>query len=326
MGYNTPVDISNRSLQHCGIPPSNRITSLSENTKNAKECAFAYHKLRKAELRRNVWRFAIKHAVLRPYATTDKLYTPPTYSAVTTYGVGDIVAYTDTVDSTVRYWLSVAASNLANTPGSDATKWQDYFGPVIATAHDTAISYFSGELVHLSSVAYLSLITGNTDTPPSSNWKTLSGTLSTPQILYPIGSGPSTQIATRNVYRLPYGFLRQAPQDPKAGSASLLGAPSGIAYTDWLYEGDYIVSAQVDAIVLRFVADWSDVGTMDAMFCEGLAARLAFEICESVTQSGAKLRDIIGVYQKTMTDARSVNGIEVGAEEPPIDDYIACRA
>ena len=43
--------------------------------------------------------------------------------------------------------------------------------------------------------------------------------------IYPVGAGPSSQMGSRYIFRLPSGFLRPAPQDPKAGSWSALGAP-----------------------------------------------------------------------------------------------------
>ena len=77
--------------------------------------------------------------------------------------------------------------------------------------------------------------------------------------------------------------------------------------------------------MLRFVADTIDVTTFDDMFCEGLAARIAESVCQILTQSDAKLRTIAGEYQKFMGEARTVNAIETGPVEPPIDDFISCR-
>jgi hypothetical protein len=131
---------------------------------------------------------------------------------------------------------------------------------------------------------------------------------------------------TRNIYRLPWGFIDTAPQDPKAGGVSWLGAPSNNYETDWLYESDYIISLQVDPIHLRYSGDWSDVKRMDPLFCEALAARVAYEICESITQSTDKLKTLTGLYQNVVSSAKNQNGILVGVEYPPLDDYIACRA
>lgn len=144
-------------------------------------------------------------------------------------------------------------------------------------------------------------------------------------IIYPLGAGPSEQTGTRNVFRRPYNFLREAPQAPKQGSTHWLGAPSALAYTDWVYSGKYILSDNSTLIVFRFVADETDVSQMDDMFCEGLGARIGMEIVEALTQSADKWKVISSAYNLAIKDARTINSIEQGTEEQPEDDYIACR-
>ena len=129
-----------------------------------------------------------------------------------------------------------------------------------------------------------------------------------------------------NVFHLPGNFLKIAPQGPKAGANPYLGAPTGLAYTDWNLEGNLMVSQEIQPIIFRFVADVTKVRNMDDMFCEGLACRIAAEVCEPLTQSSAKLTTIAGVYAKFMGDARTTNAIEIGSEEPPEDDLITCRS
>jgi hypothetical protein len=55
--YSTSVDIANRALVHCGVP---LITSFADNSKNAVLSNFLYDKIRLAELREHIWRFAVK--------------------------------------------------------------------------------------------------------------------------------------------------------------------------------------------------------------------------------------------------------------------------
>ena len=142
---------------------------------------------------------------------------------------------------------------------------------------------------------------------------------------YPLQIGSPTGYV-RAVFRLAAGFVRLAPQNPKQGSNSYLGAPSGPVYDQKDIESDFLISPYTSGVImLRFAADVSDVRAMDPMFCEGLAARIGFEICEELTQSAGKKGSIAGSYQKFMTEARTVNAIEVGSEEPSEDDFIACR-
>ena len=58
--FQNPVDIANRALQHCGAQRIDPTLGFTENSVNASECAFAYDKLRSAELQRNYWKFATK--------------------------------------------------------------------------------------------------------------------------------------------------------------------------------------------------------------------------------------------------------------------------
>lgn len=431
MSFLTPVDIANRCLQHCGAERLG-ILGFAEDSKNASECNFVYDKVRKAELRRNVWRFAVRPVILRPIASTTVLIRPTLWSATTTYFLGSIVQ-----DQTNQYWISNVPDNLNNQPENSLT-WDEYFGPLTASLYDATTAYFVGELVYVPvgtgvNRTYLSLTNGNTDNPAtptawsatvtyrknqvvtrsavaymsridlninqdpaattaawvsstvysigqqvvasdgviytsltnsnfandpttdgginwqntgtlspwtstfvggsgSINWLQIGGpefpggvTLAPLVTPFPLTQGVTPQSSPRNAFRLPAGYLREAPRDPKAGSLSALGAPSGLTYDDWLLRGDYLISIWGDPIPFWFVADTVDVTRMDDLFCEGLAARMALELVEPLTQSVTKLTQIRAEYLRLMTEARLVNGIETSPEEPPEDDYISCR-
>jgi hypothetical protein len=105
-----------------------------------------------------------------------------------------------------------------------------------------------------------------------------------------------------------------------------LGAPTGLPLNDWEYEGDYLCATEPTLILYRFVADHADVRSMDRMFCEGLAARIALSVCEELTQSTEKIQNIGAQYKTFMGEARTVNGIETGPVQPPEDEFITCRA
>jgi hypothetical protein len=215
--------------------------------------------------------------------------------------------------------------------------------PATGTAYDETVTYHKNDVVTVSATPYVSLVDFNLDNEPSASptkwsttlvgtgagsveWRQLSAGLVPVRSFYPQGAGPLTQDTTRNLYRLPANFLAKAPQDPKQGSVSLLGAPTNPGYRDWDLEGDYIVSSETGPILFRFVADVTEVTKFDPMFCEGLACRIATETCEALTQSGNKLQTIASAYRLFMSEARQKNAIEIGAEEDPLDDFIACRA
>jgi hypothetical protein len=431
--YKTREDIANRALQHCRMQ---RIVSLipPDSSANAQETAFVYDKAREAELRNNVWRFAIRRCILRAVDYSTLLWTPPTYSASTTYSLGSVV-----VDSNGDWWQSKVASNTGNTPAVGAS-WAHYYGPdtcesfvalassdgppaaptlsttaggslgarteyvkvtyvgadgeTVASAESsqavtashllkvtspvastgmtgynvyasdstgtetlqnaspttigtdwteptsglifgagippsTTPTYYAGELTSLNTVVYLSLVSNNTDTPPTTNWLAVNGTTARLQVLYPVGTGPRRELTTANYFRLPHGFLRRAPEEPKAGINPFLGAPRGPIADDWLLENDYLVSVDTGPIMLRYVGDVVDVPDMDAMFCEMLAARIAEEVAPILVSEAKLLPTILGNVQRHYRDERwkavTVNGIETGSEDPPEDDYVTCR-
>lgn len=429
--FATPTDIANRALQLVG---ARRITAFTDNSKNAAAVSFVYDKLRKAELRRNVWRFSTRVSCLRPIDTTTMLVVPGVWSATVHYQVGSVVQ-----DANGTVWISSKAFNVNNQPGA-GTAWDIYFGPLTAEPWDTTgnTGYAIGEFVYESPAPgvfniysaltqtfnnptpanvdpsvlsawsatttyargqvvqytdgfayislidvnlnntpatyamwnsfstysqndvisgndgklYLSMVNSNTGHDPTTdsgaNWVAngklqpwtaqftggLAGngwnaqvyaSLSDMNIIYPMGSGPSSQTTTKNLFRLPNGFMRIAPQDPKAGIVPWLGAPVGNLPNDYLLQGNFLTSMTAEPIFLRFAADITDVTAMDTLFCEGLACRIALGVCEELTQSAEKMKGIGAEYKMFMGEARTVNGIEVGTTEPDQDEWISVR-
>lgn len=254
------------------------------------------------------------------------------YATGETYGSGELV-YTYAGDGTSRIYLSLQDANSDN--------------PATATAWDGTVTYARDQVITYSAVAYKSLVDLNLNQQPNTHpsawtstfvggsgsikWLEIGGaefpsgvSLIAPNIVYPIGSGPSSQSYSQNIFKLPSGFLRFAPQNPKV-AVPMLGAPTGNSYTDWQVENGYIVSSDTGPIRLRFVADMADVSKMDAMFCEGLSARIGVEIAQAVTQSDGRLQTIASMYKKFMDEARTINAIEAGYDDPPDDIYVSVR-
>lgn len=246
------------------------------------------------------------------------------YDATMAYYAGELV-YVAQDTGTYKVYLSLINGNEDD--------------PSTVDAYDATVTYRKGQIVVDSAINYISLVDFNLGNTPATSagqwavtaltdslsWVEVLGTLDQLAILYPQSAGPSTNTGSANAYPLPYGFLRKAPQDPKAGSFSVLGAPTNALYNDWLIEGNFLISNQDGVINLRFVADATNVSRMDPMFCEGFAARIARETCEPITQSTTKLQAIGAAYTQFMKEARIVNGIENGADEAALDDYLACR-
>jgi hypothetical protein len=418
------MDIANRACQHLGVT---RIMNPTEDSRANAEMTFAYDKLRRAELRRNNWRVAIKHAALRPIDVTTYELAPAQWNAGVQYLPGSIVS-----DPNGQHWISNKANNINNDPNATDI-WDAYFGSLTVDVYDTSgtTAYYAGDLVYIqnadsSFTIFLSRVNSNTDVPNvaaawnatttysqdqtvtysgvqwrslialntnnipaggpanwvasqtytigtpvtgtdgfiytsvgngnignnpvtdgGTNWTNtdvpnawaanpilpVSATSWTPiyagmnsfNIVYPLGFGPSSQALTKNIFRLPAGFLRPCPQNPKAGVYSFLGAPVYNGQDDWLFEGKFLLSEVGTPIILRFIADLTKVRDMDDLLCECIAARMALETCEILTNSNAKQQTCNNAYIKFRGEAITVNGIEVGPTEPPEDDYIQCR-
>lgn len=163
MPFIDSLDIANRTCQHLG---AKRIKSPTEDSVNNAEITFAYDKLRRAELRRNVWRFATKRAVLRPIDTSTFLLSPALWNAGTYYLPGSVVA-----DANGYLWISNVANNVGNDPNATDV-WDGYYGALTVDPFDTTgqTAYYSGDLTYIANTdgsynIYLSMLNGNTETP-----------------------------------------------------------------------------------------------------------------------------------------------------------------
>lgn len=262
--------------------------------------------------------------------------TVPAWSATTTYMPGSLV-----VSAAVNY-QSLIDFNLNQVPSATNAP----------AAWDATVTYGAGQRVRGSDgFMYTSVGNGNlgndptltaptlwtkltlaiwtsvlTRTASGDGWQVLDNAILRPFSLpLPISVGPTGAASARNVYRLPSNYLKVAPQDPKQGASSYLGAPTGAYYKDWLFEGDFIVSRQPTIILLRFVGDMTDVRRFDNGFCEGLAWEIALAISPSITASTEKRKEVAAGYKQFMTEYRNVTAIEQGPVEPEEDDYIATR-
>lgn len=409
--YLTNVDIGARACQFCG---DYRLFSFQDPSPQAREIAFAYDKLRLAELQRIVWRFATKRAVLRPINSTTMQLMPAVWVSTIPYGLGSVVSYNGLL------WVSIGWPTVGATP--DATPlWVPYFGPLTAdvwgssSVNPATVGYFAGELVYYPATeaysVYVSLQNGNTDTPgvtptwdstiiynrgdvvmtgeiallsepgdipvtstggipvfssatgpwqsqkdlnlnvtpgsdPSSwvllsstqqtqfrtgetqKWLKLDATLQGMNLIYPIGVGPATDVNTRNLYKLPSGFLKHAPdQDNPNTNVRVMGVVSQ-APTDAQFENGYMVTSQVAVVMMRFVADMTDVTQMDDLFCEALAARIARDVHPVITPKEEHMKVLARTqraYKEAIGDARANDAIERDASAQPQSQYVSIR-
>ena len=142
----SPTDIGSRAAQLCGQPQLDPTLGFADpSSKASAEIGFVYDKLRKAELQRNTWRFAIRLAALRPIDGNTVLIAPALWVSSTTYFKGSLVS-----DQNGLIWQSTIPNNTGNQPGTlnNFTVWVPYFGPLTVSLYDSTVSYYSGEVVY----------------------------------------------------------------------------------------------------------------------------------------------------------------------------------
>lgn len=273
------------------------------------------------DLAPNDWSQYFGPRTVEPYDTTGKTSYYPGELVYTLSGVTPTVflalaqTLTD-VPTTVAGWVATTYYNAGDTvTGSDAAKYQSKIDLNIN------LNPVGDAGVHWVATP----VASQPDTRAGQHWLQIDATIKSIQFIYPVGAGPSFQTNTMNVYFLPYGYLRMAPQNPKAGSNTYLGGPSGNQYNDWQFQAGHLLTRQGGLLIVRFAADIANVLEMDSMFCEGLSCRIGIEVCEPLTQSASKIATIKVEYDEFMGDARAVNGIEQGPVEAPEDDFITCR-
>lgn len=276
-------------------------------------------------------------------ANSDNPATATAWSSTTTYMKNQTVTYSSTA------YASLIDLNLNQTPSSSPAAWASgttYALNATVSGSDGVIytSLGNGNVGHdptTTGGVYWSaggLCPWTTTIPAGSgslNWRAIGGIDFAAGVAlaelgtitqWPLGAGTVSQSSTLNLYRLPAGFLRKATQNPHAGAISALGFPGNDVADDRTIEGDYIISSENAPLVFRFVADVQDVTKFDDVFCEGLAAKIAEEICQPLTNSTAKVADCRVAYERAMGAAKAIDAIEDGWESPDLDDFIACRA
>ena len=93
----------------------------------------------------------------------------------------------------------------------------------------------------------------------------------------------------------------------------------------WQLEGGLILTNLPAPLKMRYVSQVTNSGLFDALFVEALACKLAFESCETLTQSGQKLEAIGNQYKFAISRAAQVNAIENPPDELPLGSWLETR-
>lgn len=90
---------------------------------------------------------------------------------------------------------------------------------------------------------------------------------------------------------------------------------------DWQIEGRKILTNDSTTLNLRYLADIEDCSQWDSSFYNVVAAALAVDIVERLTQSNVKKQNLEKDYDDAIKEARRVDAIEGGPEDSADDDW-----
>jgi hypothetical protein len=118
-----------------------------------------------------------------------------------------------------------------------------------------------------------------------------------------------------NSFQLPTDCLRLLPPDVSVNYNSL----------DLQVEGRKILTDVGAPLEIRYVSRIEDPNLFDALFIEGLACKMAVELCEKLTQSNSKGAVAREDYKYTIREAKKLNAFENISAEQQTDRWITCR-
>jgi len=93
----------------------------------------------------------------------------------------------------------------------------------------------------------------------------------------------------------------------------------------WQIEAGRILINHSGPLDILYIARVDDSGRFDALFVQVLAARLALEACERITNSNTKKQMLAEDYAQALKTARRANAIERPAVRPADGTWLAAR-
>lgn len=126
------------------------------------------------------------------------------------------------------------------------------------------------------------------------------------------------------------GPLAAAPDDPDYQYQFLLPADClkiikpVDPYLDWQIRGRHLLSN--DAIIyLNFIKEITDPNLFDTAFSEMLSMKMAYEMCEEITQSTNKQAGILRDYEDNKREAKKANAFETIPVESEDGSWLLAR-
>lgn len=106
----------------------------------------------------------------------------------------------------------------------------------------------------------------------------------------------------------------------------LLPARSGL---DWRLESfqnqTMILTNDGQSLSVKCLMQITDTTRFDPLFVEALACKMAWHMCEQITQSNTKKEALKQEYKDVMSEARRANAFEKIVDDQPVDTWISAR-
>lgn len=119
----------------------------------------------------------------------------------------------------------------------------------------------------------------------------------------------------QNAFQLPSTCLRLLPPYPEQNFND----------RDWQIEGTKIYTNDSAPLEIRFIQQVTDPNVMGVLFREALSARIAYELCEELTQSNQKQAALLQAYSLAIKEARRTNAIVNVPAVPVTDEWLTIR-
>lgn len=126
-------------------------------------------------------------------------------------------------------------------------------------------------------------------------------------------------------FQVPTDFLKLIEGGDLISSADTSDYRTGDS-SMWSREGAQILTNLGAPLHIRYVAQITDTSLFSASFAESLAARLADECCERLTQSDSKRQICMAAYKRAILEATRSNALEVPPQSLGDSEWVTARA
>ncbi len=136
-----------------------------------------------------------------------------------------------------------------------------------------------------------------------------------------IEMAPSTDVPLWEwpyAYLLPDDFIKVQYLWPQSTTQYMT-----LTQDQWQREGEYIL-CRINPLYMKYTYE-CPIGHVDATFEQVLAAQLAYQMAYFITASSTKAKEMMGLYQERLDEARSQEGMEQISEITTTAELMAVR-